>query len=277
MGILKDKKINQLIQSWPKDAILTSEWIIHKMGYTKSHLQKYSRSGWIKLIGKGAYVCTGIDNQGIPLKKKQKIEWQSGVYAMQALRLNQKATTPLVHIGGRSALELKGLAHFLSMSSKQSVSLFVQPTYRVPNWFKKNNWEANIHFFPSRLFSKPLPESFIEKDWGGFATLMSCPERAIMEVLYLCPKHESLDHAKLLMENLAGLRPKMVSTLLQYCTSVKVKRLFLALADICNHAWLSDVDVKNIDLGSGKRFIEAGQAFHPEYQISIPKTEEAKN
>ena len=92
MGMLKDKKLNQLIQSWPKDAVLTSEWIIHKMGYTKSHLQKYSRSGWIKLIGKGAYVCTGIDNQGIPLKKKQKIEWQSGVYAMQALHLNQKTT-----------------------------------------------------------------------------------------------------------------------------------------------------------------------------------------
>lgn len=94
-----------------------------------------------------------------------------------------------------------------------------------------------------------------------------------MELLELCPQEESLEHAKLVMESLATLRPKIVSELLGQCTSIKVKRLFLALADLCNHEWLKEIDAEKIDLGSGSRILAPGQGFHPKYQISVPRGE----
>ncbi len=93
----------------------------------------------------------------------------------------------------------------------------------------------------------------------------------MMEFLELCPQEESLDHAKLLMENMAGTRPQVAFELLEACTSIKVKRLFLALADVCHHDWLNKIDVEKIDLGVGSRVLEPGHGFHPKFKISVPK------
>jgi hypothetical protein len=184
---------------------------------------------------------------------------------------------PPVLVAARTALELSGYAHFLNLSGKETVWLFVEPGYRVPTWFKNYKWEAKIKLHAPKLFSKPLPDTVTDKNWGPFNTKISCPERAIMEFLELCPQEESLEHAKLVMEGLATLRPKVAFELLEHCTSIKVKRLFLALADVCNHEWLKELNVKKIDLGSGKRILEADKGYHPEYQISIPRPEGGYN
>jgi len=246
------------------------------MGYSKGLLQQYNRSGWIRLIGKGAYARAETDSTGIPLKNHKDLGWQGGLYALQALNLNRAEKTAGIHVAARTALELEGYAHYLSQSEKQTVWLFSEPGYRVPTWFRKHDWGATVKLYSPKLFSKPHPDSYSKKDWGSFVSIISSPERAIMELLELCPKYESLDHAKLVMENLAGLRSKLVSQLLQNCTSIKVKRLFLALSDMCGHAWLQDADLKNVELGSGKRILESGRALHPKYQVSVPKEEESR-
>jgi hypothetical protein len=248
--------------------------LIHEKCYSKGLLQQYRRSGWIKLIGKGAYCRVQIDKNGLPLQNLTPLSWPGGLYALQALSLDQNKTMPPIHVAGRTALETSGFAHFLGLSKKSTVCLFAEPRYRVPTWFKNYRWDAEIKIFSIRLFAKSLPNTLFKKDQGSFVTLISCPERAMMELLELCPKHVSLDHAKLVMEGLATLRPKIVNELLQSCTSVKVKRLFLALADLCNHAWLSAIDTKKINLGSGKRILEPNRALHTKYQISIPRTKE---
>ncbi|MEP4151104.1 MAG: type IV toxin-antitoxin system AbiEi family antitoxin domain-containing protein, partial [Lentilitoribacter sp.] len=53
--------------------------------------------------------------------------------------------------------------------------------------------------------------------------------------------------------------------------SVKVNRLFCFMADKANHQWWSFVSKANINLGNGKRSIEPGGVFEPQYQITIPK------
>lgn len=262
--MLKDSKLIQLIQTWPQGAVLTSEWLIHEKGYSKGLLQQYRRSGWIELVSKGAY------SQG---QSRVPLKWPGGVYALQSLVLKRNKSVPPLHVAARTALELSGFSHFLRLSQKEKIWLFVEPGYRVPTWFRDHNWDVELTIYSSKLFSKLLPESLSKKEWGSFTTLISCPERAMMELLDICPKGESLDHAKLVMEGLTTLRPKMVNELLQSCTSVKVKRLFLALADLCNHPWLTDINLKKIDLGSGKRIIEPDRAFHVKYQISIPRIE----
>ena len=46
-----------------------------------------------------------------------------------------------------------------------------------------------------------------------------------------------------LMEGLDSLRPATIQTLLEDCTSVKVRRLFLYLAYKSGHEWLSYINL----------------------------------
>jgi hypothetical protein len=72
------------------------------------------------------------------------------------------------------------------------------------------------------------------------------------------------------MEGLANLRPKLVQELLQKCTSIKVKRLFLYLSEKANHSWLRFIDRSLVDIGTGNRRVTEGGVYIPKYQITIP-------
>ena len=37
------------------------------------------------------------------------------------------------------------------------------------------------------------------------------------------------------------------------------------------HREISAINTEKLSLGSGSRILEAGQAFHPKYKISVPK------
>ncbi len=99
---------------------------------------------------------------------------------------------------------------------------------------------------------------------------MSSPARAIMECLFLAPKYQELFECYELMENLNNLRPKSVQTLLESSSSIKVKRLFLYLAEKCNHQWLKHLDLTRIDLGSGKRSLVKNGVYISKYKITVP-------
>jgi hypothetical protein len=74
-----------------------------------------------------------------------------------------------------------------------------------------------------------------------------------------------------LIEGLNNLRPATVQKLLEGCTSVKVKRLFLYLADKAGHEWLSFINLDKVDLGAGKRAIVGSGVYIPKFQITVPK------
>ena len=95
----------------------------------------------------------------------------------------------------------------------------------------------------------------------------------MMELLYLVPKIHSTDHARKIMESLTTLRPQVMQDLLTRCNSIKVKRLFLALAEESDHRWLFQIDKEKLDLGSGKRTIDSGGVYNPAYQITIAARE----
>jgi hypothetical protein len=58
---------------------------------------------------------------------------------------------------------------------------------------------------------------------------------------------------------------------------VKVKRLFLYLAEKSGHAWIRHLNQEKINLGSGKRSIIAGGAYNVKYQITVNKELEEGN
>lgn len=77
------------------------------------------------------------------------------------------------------------------------------------------------------------------------------------------------------MEGLNNLRPASVQKLLEACNSIKVKRLFLYMADKANHDWVRYLNLDNVDLGSGKRSIVADGVYVAKYQITVPKALES--
>ena len=77
--------------------------------------------------------------------------------------------------------------------------------------------------------------------------------------------------AQLLMEGLATLRPALVQELLESCRSVKVKRLFMHLAEKSGHPWVEELDRAKINFGKGKRVVVAGGRFDSKYGITVPR------
>jgi hypothetical protein len=110
--------------------------------------------------------------------------------------------------------------------------------------------------------------AFKEKD---LSLKISAPERAAMEMLHLVPSKVGFEEAFLIMENLATLRSAMVQRLLLKCRSIKVKRLFLFMAEKHGHTWVSELDLSSIDLGKGKRMIAPHGHFDKKYRITVPR------
>lgn len=101
--------------------------------------------------------------------------------------------------------------------------------------------------------------------------LVSSPERAFMECLLLAPVDFSFMDYYYIMEMLTTLRPKMVQSLLENCASVKVKRMFLYMAEKAGHQWFKALNPEKIHLGTGNRRLAANGTFISKYNITIPK------
>jgi hypothetical protein len=72
------------------------------------------------------------------------------------------------------------------------------------------------------------------------------------------------------MEKLRSLRPHLIQQLLEYCNSIKVKRLFLYLAELHNQNWFHSLDLSKVELGKGKRQITSCGHYVPKYKLSLP-------
>ena len=140
---------------------------------------------------------------------------------------------------------------------------------------KFNDEQLGVEIFVTR--TNLFPEDslgFVDYDERSFSVRMSAPERAVMEMLHLVPKHVGFSEAYLIMQNLVSLRPDVVQTLLEQCRSIKVRRLFLYIADRCEHAWLSELAVEKVDLGTGKYVIVQKGRYNAKYKITVPAESE---
>lgn len=62
-----------------------------------------------------------------------------------------------------------------------------------------------------------------------------------------------------------------VQDLLKNCSSIKVKRLFLYLAEKLEHPWLDFVNLSNVDLGAGTQGLVKDSIYISKYRITVPK------
>lgn len=196
------------------------------------------------------------------VRSGDRVGWEGAIYALQ----NQAGMK--VHPGGKTALGMQGKAHFLVLA-RETVSLFGTLEERLPKWFASTEWNATLDYHRTSLL--PVDIGLVEIDLGTFSIKASAPARAMMECLHLANSAEALLEAKEIMDGLNNLRPKQVQSLLEACGSVKVKRLFLYLADLSDHAWRKHVDRSMIDLGSGTRSLVKEGTYVREYDMMVPR------
>ena len=250
MSTKNESKLNYLLSSQPAGVVLTSGWLTDQ-GYSLDLQKRYKRSQWFESVGTGALIRQGDD-----------VDYLGGIYALQTqLGLS-------VHPAAKTALSRQGKAHYLELATK-TVQLFGGSEERLPLWFTKRNWGLSVRCkFTSFL---PPDLGLEEIEHKGFKIKVSSPARAVMECLYLAPKSQPILEVFELMEGLNNLRPASVQRLLESCNSVKVKRLFLYLADKADHEWSKHLNREKFDLGSGKRAIVKDGAYDSKYQITVPR------
>jgi len=245
-------KINRLVSRWPRGTPAAASYL-NTQGFSHNLLTRYKRSGWIQSFGRGAYILNG-----------DKVEWPGALYTLQTqLGLD-------IHVGGKTSLELKGYTHYLP-SRQRTVYLYAKPGLVLPSWFRGDRLGVDISLIRTNLFPAENELGLSEFKEKDFVLKISALERAAMEMLHLVPAKVGFEEAFLIMENLATLQAEMIQGLLVICRSIKVKRLFMFMAEQHNHPWVSDLDISKLDLGKGKRVIVPKGRFDKKYRITVPR------
>lgn len=249
----KSKKINRLISEWKRGTVAVSSYL-NKQEFSHELIRAYKNSNWIEPVGRGAFILRG-----------DKVDWHGALYALQT-QLNLD-----VHVGGKTALEMKGLAHYIS-PQRHKIFLYGKNSQKLPAWFKKCSWNGQqIVYSSTKLFPDVFDNGLTQFNCPEFSIQISAPERAAMEMLYLVPDKVTFEEAVLIMENLANLRPQLVQNLLANCNFVKVKRLFMYMAELHEHPWVYQIDASEIDFGKGKRLIVKNGMLNKKYKLTVPK------
>ncbi len=242
-------KLNKLLQRWPPQTVGTLHWL-SRSGIDRRLADKYVRSGWLERLGHGIYKRAGAT-----------IDWSSAIQALQTqLGL-------ALHPGGIAAIELRGYAHYLGFGGRQVV-LFGSTGVKLPAWFKDQPWSRQVSLVTTKVFPENnKATSPLEVD--GFELNIATLEQAAFEMMYLVPQRQSYEEALQVMESLTSLRPRVVQHLLESCTSIKTKRLFMHAAEHLSHPWLKRLDLSKVSFGSGRRTIHAGGSLNSKYDLVI--------
>lgn len=251
MSTKNQTKINKLLQAQPSGIVFLSAWL-SQQGYSLDLQKRYRKSHWLEPIGSGAMIRTG-----------DSVGYEGAIYALQ----NQAKS--LIHPGGRTALNLLGKAHYLELSTKR-VILFGGADEKLPTWFQKHDWGLMIDYHSTSFL--PSEMGMVELERKLFSIKVSSPVRALMECLYLAPEKQELLECYELMEGLNNVRPQLAQSLLQVCRSVKVKRLFMYLAEKAGHDWVQYLNTEKVDFGSGNRSLVENGVYIAKYKITVPKT-----
>jgi len=218
-----------------------STWHLKKFGISRQLAYRYVQHGWLKQLGYGYYLRPG-----------DKLTETGSVASLQA---NDVA----VHIGGKSALTLKGFTHYLSMS-ESTLTLYGRGVRNLPKWFQQ---QFKVVLSNSLLFDepeKPAEQYCVSRlAQTADAPLVSEPERAVLEMLDLVPKQQTFEEARQIMEGLQSLRTKKMQELLTHCKKIKAKRLFWQVAEELHLPVLAKVDAAQIDFGSKSAYILQGE------------------
>jgi hypothetical protein len=272
-----DNLLKRLERDLPEGLLADSAWF-KKNGYSRQLQNHYVTTGWLEQAARGVF-----------RRPRGTLSWQQAVISLQTILLDD----PHI-VGGRTALELQGFAHYLPQKRKE---VHLYGPHPLPSWLNKLPLEVRfVHHNSRKLFKNdpitygisslqvnvltnartsndPLQRGLTFQPWGqwDWPLTLSTPERAILEMLDELPDHESFHQIDKLMEGLSNLSPRRLQKLLVDCHSIKVRRLFFFFADRHKHAWLKQLTKNLIDLGTGNRMLVKGGKLDRTYLITVPE------
>ncbi len=263
MGLSKkgtpNRLLSPLLTDLPEGVAVPSAWLTER-GISPQLVRKYVASGWLTQLAHGAYA-----------RPASPVGWQGVVLAVQRL-----AKLP-IHVGGLSALNLQGLAHYLPLGGESRIHLWSHSKIvaRLPAWATAITIQQTLVLHSQRLFETTTTQAGLAnlstriRDW---TLTISSPERAILEVLSLVDETTAgFTHAAELFEGLSALRPALVQQLLESCCSIKVRRLFLFLATRQDMPWSRKLKIDRITIGHGKRLVTRGGRLDSRFLITVPE------
>jgi hypothetical protein len=276
----KPAPLNRLLRELPPGLLADTRWL-QAHGQTRSLIHDHVRKGYLERLSARLYRRTSSETA-------DRVRWEVAVISAQ--QLNGAA----VHVGGPTALAMLGKAHYLRLGGEHRVYLY-DADHTAPTWLRSLEVSADfvirtksmfvdaslgvdwrrIDLGTGRLGAERVDPKVVEP-WDHFLRI-SGEERAIIELMDEIPETVGFEHADEIFQSLTNLRPSVLTRLLQACTSIKAKRLFLFYADRHDHSWRRRVAADAVDLGKGKRQLARGGRLDPTYQITVPAELLARN
>lgn len=245
----KPSLLTELSRWLPEGWVATSSTFSQR-GYSRSLLARYVKSGWLEPLVHGVFRRPG----------HQPLVWQQLVLSLQHIE-----TLPYV-VSGKTALGLMGLSHYLQLGNGQDIELSGPA---LPRWLNRLGFAPEL----KRLVPVVPSGNVVSVPWGesGLSILMAPPEQAMLELIAGMPDAVDFDTADNLMAGMMTLSPIKVQHILESCTHIKAKRLFLWFAERHQHPWFDRLQIESIYLGVGKRQIFPGGRLHPRWLITMPE------
>lgn len=246
-------KPNQTLLEKIPDGLIVSRQKMKEMGFSKPTIDYFLRSGKLTPISHGIY-----RRPGPPLK------WEHFVYS--AVQLGHD-----IHVGGRSALDLLGFAHYLPLNGVQQIHLYCEKKF--PPWLTTINKPVHMVSHQLKMFTDIPTASITERPFGhwDWPIPYASMELALLELLNDVRDEASFKMADTYFEAATTLRPKVLNQLLSACNKVYINRLFLWFAKRHNLQYVDSLNIPAINLGKGKRMIVRGGSLDKEFQITVPK------
>lgn len=248
MSIESANKIDLLLRMGTKNGLYFSEWL-KKNGYSDQLISKYRQSGWLTSLAKGVVFRTGD---------------KLSAYAAVSCYNNQ--LNRQLRVAAHSALELFGFNHYVPMG--KPVLMVAYSGISIPKWMNADYFDRTIKPFETNMFTT-IQTSTVKVE--GVNLLVSSPEQAFMECMLLAPDRYGYMDLYYIMEQLTSLRADVVQTLLETIKNLRVKRMFLYMAEKAGHYWFEMLDMVKIDIGTSKlQLVEKG-IYISKYKITVPK------
>lgn len=248
MDISSGSKINRLLSHGVYGGLYFSEWL-RKMGYSAQLIKRYKESGWLESL-----------NKGVMFRRSEPLS------ALAAVNSFNTQTGNGIRIAAHSALELYGFSHYIPMGKPKLMVTF--DTSKTKEWMKSDKFDMKIVAFSTGIFSNPSTK-IIERE--NLELIVSTPEQAFLECLYLVPSHYNYMDLYYLMEQLTSLDPKEVQKALENTSSQRVKRMFLYMAEKSGHYWFDMLNQDTMGITESKLRLDDNGKYISKYKITVPK------
>jgi len=233
MALELDAPLKQLAARFPAGAPVTLREL-KALGVSSQLAYWYTKNGWLERLGRGVFV-----------RDASQLELRASLAALEQAGGN-------FHVGGRTALDWRGVRHFARQ--RERVFLYGTKPLTVPAWLRTR---FDVVYRRKQLFRGKAADRLAVSRLEGpsRSPLVAEPERAILELLSEVPNRQSVEEARLLMEGMLTLRPNVLQPLLVSCASVKTVRLFLNWSRELSLPHLAKLDERKLKKGSKSRYI----------------------